>query len=45
VIKLAWGKKAITEDDRWTTAILGFDEVLGNPNVIVAWVGGNGAGK
>ena len=24
---------------------MGFDEVLGNPNVLVAWVGGAGVGK
>ncbi len=44
-LKLAWGREAITESGGWETAVLGFDEVLGNPNVLVAWIGGVGAGK
>ena len=32
-------------NDHWTKCVMGFDEVLGNPNVLVAWVGGAGVGK
>ena len=45
VIKIAWGKQAIKLNDHWTKSVMGFDEVLGNPNVLVAWVGGAAVGR
>lgn len=45
-MKIAWGKDAIKNQkypEEWYKSIFGFDEVLNNPNVLVAWIGGEGA--
>ncbi len=46
VIKVAWGRERLEDERRhWTTSVLGFDEVLGNPRVLVCWLAGRGAAE
>ncbi len=42
VFKLAWGEERVREGASadWTRAILGFDQVVDNPRVLVCWLGG-----
>ncbi len=47
VMKVAWGRKRMEKGSKkgrgeWLTSVLGFDEVVGNPRVLVCWLSGAG---
>ena len=46
-MKVAWGRKRMEKGSakgrgEWLMSVLGFDEVMGNPRVLVCWLSGVG---